>query len=210
MSLSATLWQTNLDLARASLEHPFVQGIGNGDLPPERFAYYVGQDAFYLEAFARAFSIAAARAPDWDGFRVFHTLIAGVLQELQLHAGYATTWNVDMRTVEPGTATRRYTDFLLATAWGHDTGLTAVAMSPCMQLYAFLGQELARGGIPDHRYADWIRTYSDPQFSMQLVRQLETLVDRYASATPLVQQTYRYAMQCEHDFFQAAWEWRAA
>ena len=208
MSLSATLWQTNLDLARASLEHPFVQGIGNGDLPPERFAYYVGQDAFYLEAFARAFSIAAARAPDWEGFRVLHTLIAGVLEELQLHAGYAAAWNVDMRTVEPGIATRRYTDFLLTTAWGNDTGLTAVAMSPCMQLYAFLGQELARIGIPDHRYANWIRTYSDPQF-MQLVHQLQALIDRYASATPLVQQTYRYAMQCEHDFFQAAWEWRA-
>jgi thiaminase (transcriptional activator TenA) len=32
------------------------------------------------------------------------------------------------------------------------------------------------------------------------------LVDRYAEATPEVEATYRYAMLCERDFFQAAWE----
>lgn len=205
MTLSRDLWEANLDLAQASLEHPFVQGIADGTLPRERFVYYVGQDAFYLEAFARAYSIAAAKAPDWEGFRVLHTMAGGVLEELRLHEGYAAEWGADLRDVEPGPATRRYTDFLLATAWGHDTGLTAVAMLPCMRLYAFLGQELARDGIPEHAYADWIRTYSNPEIE-DLTQQLEFLADRYASATPLVRSTYRYAMLCERDFFQAAWE----
>ena len=60
MNLSQRLWQQNQDLAQASLEHPFVQGIYDGTLPKEKFAYYVGQDAFFLESFARAYSIAAA------------------------------------------------------------------------------------------------------------------------------------------------------
>lgn len=209
MALAQTLWQANLDLARACLDHPFVRGISTGELPRERFAYYVGQDAFYLEAFARAYSIAAAKAPDWEGFRTLHGLIDGVLEELRLHQSYVRSWGVHMRTVAPGATTRRYTDFLLATAWGHDTGLTTVAMLPCMRLYTFLGQELARPGIPDHDYADWIRTYSDPGLAT-LVQQLEQLADRYATDTPLVRSTYRYAMLCEHDFFQAAWEHRAS
>lgn len=207
MSLSQELWQTNQDLACASLDHPFVQGIGSGELPRERFAYYVGQDAFFLEAFARAYSIAAAKTTDWEGFRTFHTLVDGVLAELQLHGKYAAAWGVNMRLVEPGPATRRYTDFLLATAWGHATGLTAVAMLPCMRLYAFIGQELARDGIPDHDYTDWITTYSDPAI-LDLANQLGELADRYASDTPLVRSTYRYAMLCERDFFQAAWEYK--
>lgn len=205
MTLSGELWKTNLDLAQASLKHPFVQGIAEGTLPRRRFVYYVGQDAFFLEAFARAYSIAAAKAPDWEGFRTFHALAGGVLEELRLHERYAAEWDVDVRAVEPGPATRRYTDFLLATAWSNDVGLTAVAMVPCMRLYAFLGQALARNGIPDHRYADWIRTYSSPEFE-QLAGQLEHLVDRYASDSPLARSTYRYAMFCERDFFQAAWE----
>ena len=204
MTLSQELWAANQDLAQACLEHPFVQGIGDGTLERVKFAYYVGQDAFFLEAFARAYSIAAAKAPDWLGFTTFHNLASGVLEELRLHSGYASQWGVDLHSVEPRTTTRRYSDFLLATAWGGDVGLTAAAMSPCMRLYAFLGEQLARNGIPNHQYADWIRTYSSADFQ-PLTQQLENLVDNYAASNSVVNSIYRYAMFCERDFFQAAW-----
>lgn len=205
MTISAYLWQANQDLIVACLEHPFVQGIATGTLPKSRFAYYVGQDAFFLGSFARAYSIAAAKAPDWQGFEAFHSLAGGVLEELRLHQGYATQWGVDLQGVQPAGATRRYTDFLLATAWAGDVGLTAVAMTPCLRLYAFLGQQLAQSGIPDHLYREWICTYSDQRFE-ELTKRLEHLTDRYATLGPETEATYRYAMLCERDFFQAAWE----
>lgn len=205
MSLSQTLWQANQDLADASLQNPFVQGIGDGTLPKEKFAYYVGQDAFFLEAFARAYSIAAAKAPDWESFQTFHALAEGVLQELNLHQSYAESWDVNIKTVEPGTATRQYTDFLLSTAWSQPVGITAVAMSPCMRLYAYLGQQLAKGGNPIHQYQDWITTYSSDEFE-PLAKQLEALVDQHSPDIALTRTTYRYAMTCERDFFQAAWQ----
>ncbi|WP_416672429.1 TenA family protein [Egbenema bharatensis] len=204
MNLAAELWQDNQDLAIACLENAFVQGIGNGTLPESRFSYYVGQDAFFLEAFARAYSIAAAKAPDWQGFSVFHHLADGVLQELKLHQSYAAQWGVDLQAVQPGTATRRYTDFLLATAWSQEAGVTTAAMLPCMKLYAFLGQALAQPEIPQHTYTDWIRTYSSDDFQ-PLADQLAELANQYATLTPIVRSTYRYAMQCELDFFEAAW-----
>lgn len=204
MDLSTTLWNINRDLALECLRHPFVQGIADGTLPPPTFAYYVGQDAFFLEAFARAYSIAAAKAPNWEGFQVFHQLAQGVLEELNLHQGYAQTWNVDLHSVRPGSATRQYTDFLLAIAWRQPVGVAAVAMAPCMRLYAYLGQELAAKGIPDHRYSDWIRTYSSNDFE-PLAHQLEQLVNAYAEDSELIQNTYRYAMTCELNFFAAAW-----
>ncbi|MDF5730087.1 MAG: TenA family protein, partial [Rhizonema sp. PD38] len=64
MTISNQLWKANQDIAQACLEHPFVQGISNGSLEPQKFAYYVGQDVFFLETFARAYSIAAAKAPE--------------------------------------------------------------------------------------------------------------------------------------------------
>jgi thiaminase/transcriptional activator TenA len=205
MSISKELWQSNQDLAQACLEHPFVQGIATGTLDRAKFAYYVGQDAFFLEAFARAYSIAAAKATDWEGFNIFHSLGGGVLEELKLHEGYAAKWGVDLRQIEPGAATRRYTDFLLATAWGSDVGAIAVAMAPCMRLYVFLGQQLADDGIPEHQYADWIRTYSNPEFE-ELAQNLERLTDQYTQLTDLIKSNYRYAMFCERDFFEAAWQ----
>jgi thiaminase/transcriptional activator TenA len=204
MTLSNDLWLQNQDLAQACLEHPFVQGIGDGSLAKDKFAYYVGQDAFFLEAFARAYTIAAAKAPNWPGFIKLYDLVGGVVEELNLHQSYAVKWGINLQSVEPGTATRRYTDFLLATAWGGDVGLTATAMSPCLCLYGFLGQSLASSGIPNHIYADWIKTYSSDDFQ-PLTQQLESLVNDYASASRLVFSTYRYAMQCELEFFQAAW-----
>lgn len=204
--VAAALWEANQDLAIAALTNPFVQGIGDGTLAKAKFAYYVGQDAFFLEAFARAYSIAAAKAPDWQGFSTFHNLAAGVLQELQLHQSYAAQWGVDLQAVEPGAATRRYTDFLLATAWSQEVGVTTAAMLPCMRLYAFIGQTLAQPQLPDHTYSDWIRTYSSPEFE-PLADQLAQLANQYAAMTETVKSTYRYAMQCERDFFQAAWEY---
>jgi thiaminase (transcriptional activator TenA) len=205
MALSNLLWQANHDRAMAALNHPFVQSIGDGSLSPTKFAYYVGQDAFFLEAFARAYSIAAAKAPTWEVFQLFHGLAAGVLEELNLHAGYAKEWGVDLSRVQPGGATRQYTDFLLNTAWSSDVGTTAVAMSPCMRLYAFLGQSLAIAVTPRHAYSAWVDTYSSDQFE-PLAQQLEEIVDAYAVDTPLLRHTYRYAMDCELNFFEAAWQ----
>jgi thiaminase/transcriptional activator TenA len=199
------LWKENNDLAKSCLEHPFVCGIADGNLKREKFAYYVWQDAFFLVSFARAYSIAAAKSPDFSVFTTFHNLAGGVLEELQLHQSYARKWNVDLQIQQPGNATRRYTDFLLATAWSGDIGLIAAGMSPCMSLYAFLGKELAKSGIPNHQYADWIRTYSSPDFQ-PLAEQLANLLDTHGSNTVTVASAYSYAMSCELDFFQAAWE----
>ena len=51
VSLSDSLWHRNRVLAEAALEHTFVQGIASGVLARATFAYYVGQDAAFLDAF---------------------------------------------------------------------------------------------------------------------------------------------------------------
>ncbi|QDZ39178.1 TenA family protein [Euhalothece natronophila Z-M001] len=204
MTISHTLWERNQDLAQASLNHPFVQGIADGSLDQGCFAFYVGQDVFFLQSFARAYSIAAAKAPDWEGFNDFHQLAGGVLEELNLHQTYAQQWGVNLQQVTPSLATRRYTDFLLATVWGKDVGVTAAAMTPCMRLYYFLGTELAKNGIGNHQYSDWIETYSSSEFK-ELVNNLESLVERYVTTEEEANDHYRYALLCEHDFFATSW-----
>ncbi len=89
MSLAETLWEENAGLARAVLDHPFVRGIGDGTLPVESFREYVAQDALYLESFARAYALALAHSPDRTGMKDFAGLVAGVLEELELHDAYA-------------------------------------------------------------------------------------------------------------------------
>ena len=201
MSLSARLWSDNADLADAALRHPFVRGLGDGSLPREAFQGYVAQDAFFLECFARAYALALARSTDRESLEVFADLIAGVRDELRLHASYADRWGVDTTDVQPVAATSAYTDFLLATASLGGVGLTCAAMTPCMRLYAHLGSSLDPETAGP--YAEWVRTYADPGFE-ELAAGLERLLDRHAEQTPAVAAAYRRAMELELAFFDAA------
>ncbi|TCJ18303.1 TenA family protein [Rubrobacter taiwanensis] len=204
MKLAKTLWEENRDLAQAALEHRFVRGLGDGTLPEENFRRYMAQDTFFLEAFARAYALALARSPEREGLYAFFELLAGVLEELKLHKGYAQSQGIELEEVIPDGATLAYTDFLLATAGLRDVGEICAAMTPCMRLYAFLGQSLAGSGPgEDNPYAEWVRTYSDPGFEA-LASRLEELLDRYGRDTPAIRSAYRRAMRLEVDFFESA------
>ena len=106
-----------------------------------------------------------------------------------------------MAAVTPIPATTAYVDFLMATARRGALGETVAAMTPCMRLYAFLGQSLARGAVAP-AYADWVRTYADPGFEALAV-QLEALLDRHAADTKAVRDNYARAMALEYGFFDA-------
>ena len=203
MSLARKLWAANADLAEAALRHRFVRGLGDGSLRLESFRSYVAQDAFFLESFARAYALALARSQDPRGMRDFAQLVSGVIEELELHEDYAERWGVSLEGVEPVEATLAYTDFLLATASLGGVGEICAAMTPCMRLYAYLGQSLAAEGYDgDNPYSGWIRTYADPGFEA-LAAKLEALLDRYATEKPAVRSVYRRAMALEVAFFEA-------
>ena len=201
MTLSAELWSENADIAGETLTHPFVRGLGDGSLPRHIFAGYVAQDAFFLESFARAYALALARSTDTATLLTLADLLAGVREELSLHTSYADSWGIDMAGVTPWPATLAYTDFLLATAATQDAGAVYAAMTPCMRLYAWLGQSLdaATAGT----YAQWVQTYADPGFEALACR-LEQLLDEQGTNTPALHATYRRAMRLELAFFAAA------
>lgn len=199
MSLARLLWAANKDEAERIRAHGFVQGLGSGRLPVESFKRYVAQDAYFLEAFARAYAFCLAHGTTRDDLHGFAELIAGVLDELKLHRSYAERWQVSLDGVTPVAATRAYVDFLLATARLGNLGETVAAMTPCMRLYAWLGQSLAPAA---GTYAEWVSTYADPGFEALAVR-LEELLDRHATDTPAVRNNYRRALHLEYGFFAA-------
>ena len=80
MTRSAQLWAANADVAEACLTHPFVQGIADGTLERDRFVAYVEQDAWFLTAFARAYAIALAKAPDVRTMDDLRALLNGVFE----------------------------------------------------------------------------------------------------------------------------------
>ena len=194
------LWDSNLDLVRACLAHPFVQALGDGTLKSDLFRVFIGQDAFFLRAFLKAYALALARSEDAEAIAAFYDLIGGVLDELKLYRAYAAELGIDLQRVVANPACRAYTDFLLRTAWHTSLGETLAAMTPCMRLYAYLGGELVSKCSGRHPYRGWIEAYSSEEFG-RLATRLEALLDRIAEDTREVQESYRYALQCELNFF---------
>ena len=201
-SLSDSLWDRNRVLAGAALEHLFVQGIASGELARATFAFYVGQDAVFLDAFCRAYALGLAKSPDREGLIAFGELLDAAAGELRLHTDYAARWRVDVhRAADP--ATSACTDLLLAVAALEPVGHIAAAMTPCMRLYACLGQRLAAHTKPKGPYREWVETYSSGEFEA-LARRLEVLLDRYGGDYDRLAVLYRQAMELELRFFAAA------
>jgi thiaminase/transcriptional activator TenA len=147
------LWHSNLDLVQSCLGHPFVQALGEGTLKSDQFRAFIGQDAFFLRAFLKAYALALARSEDAETAAALYDLIGGVLEELKLHRAYAAELGIDLQRVAANPA---YTDFLLRTAWHTSLGETLATMTPCIRLYVYLGGELISKSSGRHPYRRWI------------------------------------------------------
>ncbi|CAM9744362.1 unnamed protein product, partial [Choristocarpus tenellus] len=79
-----------------SLHHPWTLGLADGSTSRTSFEGYITQDAYFLEAFAKAYGFALTKTSDKDGIRSFHSLIGSVLEELDLHGSYSHKWGVDI------------------------------------------------------------------------------------------------------------------
>ena len=203
---AAELWSWNREIASRCLGHPFVRGLSDGSLPDEGYSLYIAQDAFFLDAFARAYAVGVARSPHREAMRSFHALQCGVFEEQKLHESVAAERGIDLAQVRPLAATRAYTDFLIAIAFQGSLGELLAAMTPCMRLYCFLGVELAREGGAD-TYGDWIEAYAGEEFG-DLVVTIEELFNRYALRSEPEAENYRLAMELEFSFFDSAWNAR--
>ena len=201
-NLHKVLWNLNIGIANKCLNHTFVQGIKEGSLNEDAFKIYVAQDAFFLRAFRQAYALAIAKCDDTETAKIFHKLMAGVLEELNLHKEYSRKLGIDIDNVKPLPACRAYTDFLLRIAYQKGVDEIVAAVAPCMVLYAFIGKKLAENYNNESKYSDWIKTYSNEDIQ-NLAKQMEELLDMVAKDTEEVRDAYSYAMACELEFFDA-------
>ena len=182
----ATAWQHTERLQRAMTTLPFNAELAAGTLSPQRFQFYLVQDARYLVGFARALAVAAAKAGTTGDVAFF----AGAAQESivverSLHDGYFERFGMseaDQSAVETSPTCLAYTSFLLATAQTAGYAELVAALLPCFWVYQHVGTEILASLAPgaDHPYRAWIDTYADDEFA-ESVRTCRYAVDMAAN-----------------------------
>lgn len=168
MSITRELWTAMAPIYATILRHPFVAGLTDGSLPRDCFRFYAVQDALYLREFARALSLAAARAPEDDWIVMFNEHAAGALRvERMLHEGFFKEFGLtpaDVTATPMAPTNVAYTSYLLAVAYGAPYHEALAALLPCYWIYWEVGKTLERATSPDPLYARWIATYASSEF----------------------------------------------
>jgi thiaminase/transcriptional activator TenA len=190
--LHEIIWQQNARLAEVCLHHPFVRGLADGTLDP-----YVAQDGFFLNAFARAYALAAAGSQDGETLISLCELLNGVLRELQLHAGFSRA------TVSGGSSL--YGLLACDRLGSASRARQSRPYTPCMRLYGYLGTELAKTVGAGNPYQQWVTTYSGADFQAVVTR-VESLLDSIPEDTLAVRDAYEHSMRCALNSFSAMLE----
>ena len=210
---SAELWEQITPSFEAILAHPFLAGIVDASLEPERFVYFIEQDAMYLRAYSRALSYTAGHA-ERPADTVLFTSSASraIAVEQGMHAELLQGFGVDpsapaLTALSPSGAL--YVNAILRHTAAGPFSQAVASVLACFWIYAEVGKVLIEQGSSDPRYQRWIDTYGDPAFAATVDGVLE-LVDRLGTEVGDVERErmaaiFRQGCRMEWMFWDAAW-----
>lgn len=201
-------------ILEANYNHPFVQGIGKGTLPKDKFIFFLKQDYVYLIDFARYLSLVAIRQRDlglMTGFiDIAHLTLTG---EMELHRSICADFGIttaELEKTRPAPDCLDYTSYLIKSALLGSTGDILCGFLPCGWGYVEIGQRLKKQGLPvEKHYSQWIETYASDDYD-KLIKHYRTIVDEYARTAPenelhSMQETFDFSSRLEYMFWEMAW-----
>ncbi len=177
---------------KAYVDHPFVHGLGSGELPEAAFRTYLVQDWLFLIQFARAYALAVFKGRDLAEMRASFAGLKGLLDtEMGLHVRLCEARGIPLSVLD---TTPEHRATVAYTRWVIDTGLRGdlldlhVALAPCVVGYAEIAKVLAaRPGALDasNPYAEWIAEYAGEVY-LGIAAEARAHLDRLAerSMTP--------------------------
>ncbi|WP_427018135.1 bifunctional hydroxymethylpyrimidine kinase/phosphomethylpyrimidine kinase [Pseudarthrobacter sp. P1] len=212
------LWEDTAGLRAEIFDLEFIGALGDGSLKERHFAYYLAQDALYLNSYSRVLARASGLAPTEDEQRFWARGAQQCLAvELELHR----TWLSQHPTeVELGPVTKSYVDHLTSVSAQGSYGELVAALLPCYWLYAEVGAVLhgnylqgvqkgdgGAGQAPAHPYGSWLETYADPEFA-EATRVAIAYTDAAARAGSAAERArmrtaFVASARYERDFFDA-------
>ena len=202
------------DAWRAYTTHPFVRALGEGTLPVDAFRFYLAQDYLFLIQFARAYALAAFKAPTLAAMRQAAAGMNGILDiELALHVRLVERWGMrgeDLERTPEAMQTIAYSRFVLDAGMRGDLLDLMTGLAPCIIGYGEIGRALAAttsGQAAGNPYREWIAEYAGEAYQT-LTRDAEAELDRLAgdllteARYPRLLAIFDQATRLEADFWQ--------
>lgn len=213
MNWSNHTWQQALPIYQKITAMPFIEELMDGSLPVEKFQYYIAQDSHYLEHFAKALSLIAARMQDIEDTLAFIRFAEGaIIVEAALHESYFIDFNVEKGLMQP--ACHHYSSFLKSTAALENIEVAAAAVLPCFWIYKEVGNFIyKKQSNPANPYKKWIDTYAGEDFAL-VVNQAISICDKLANSASrelqkAMTEAFLTASKLEFDFWDSAYNFKS-
>lgn len=193
------------------LRHPFVVEVYRGDLPLEKFRYYLLQDYNYLVNFAKALSLAAAKAPTVqlmkEALALAYGTVTGEMANYEALLKEVGLTLKDAERAEPNFVNVSYMSYLLSVCSQEGFYQCMAATLPCFWSYAEIAERhrdaLQRN--PVSVYRKWASVYLSDDY-LGLVRRLREVLDSSGLSAEALWPYFRQASVYELQFWQAAYE----
>src|SRR3972149_6239461 len=170
MKFSEQLRKAGHSIWEANFNNPFVQGIGQGTLPVDKFVFFLEQDYAFLMEYCRFFGLILAKAGNLEEMKKFSQILQATLTlEMDLHRRVCSDFGITAKRLEETKAAPfnlGYTSYLLKTVYQRDTADAMATLLPCLWGYNEIGLRLKEQGLPQAKhYKEWILTYSSSDFT---------------------------------------------
>lgn len=192
------------------LEHPFLAEMAEGELPLDKFKFYVRQDYVYLVDFARCLGVAVAKAGDLETMRAVSSLLNGALTvEMDMLERLGEKLGIEpreFRASEAAPTNTAYTRHLLQVAYSGTLGEILASMLPCMWSYMDIGEMMGQKAKPHPIYTPWHSTYRSKEYR-ELMEWYRDLTDRLAKESgPKIREKMRGHFMLSTRYEYMFWE----
>jgi thiaminase II len=171
-------------------QHEFVQRVGDGTLPLEKFMYYLVQDYLFLVQFARATALSAYKSSDLDDIGRSVQQVATLQEEIKLHIDFCQEYGLseeDIIKQEEDQATTAYTRYVLDIGQSQDWLALQIAQLPCLIGYGIIAKRLYEDPNTirvGSRYWKWIEQYVDTAYREAMMRGTDLIEKHAAKLSP--------------------------
>ncbi len=200
----AGLWE-------AATHHPFIEELGDGSLPIEKFRRYFIQDYVFVNDLSKVLGVAEAKAPDIAAARPLAEFQSGLMgAEDALFLGAFKSLGIaenEWRTATPLPTTAAFGDFLVRTAYEGAFEDVCAALAVTEGVYMDWGQRLSDSGIEpaNEFYREWISLHTEEVLG-PFVRFVGGVVDAApAAASSRLSSVFERTLRYEIKFWEMAY-----
>ena len=190
-------------------QHPFNRELAQGNLPAEKFIYYLQQDAMYLADYSKALAMTAARLQSQSHAKQFLLFSLNAIHaESDLHRSFLA--ERAPLPVEQSPACFMYTAYLYKMAATAAVEEAVASLLPCFWVYREVGKIIFRDHAAENNpYAQWIQFYNSEQFDQSVTAAISVTNEVSAEASDSLREKMLFAFmkatQLEWVFWDSAY-----